>query len=94
MRKTPPIKIIVHYPQTQQGKQELAQRLADVHADAVVSAINKLDCPQAGLPPQAKAGPAASCDRHHQGDLSTQKVCRSRALKPCVPERKLFGTIP
>ena len=40
MRKTPPIKIIVHYPQTQQGKQELAQRLADVHADAVVSAIN------------------------------------------------------
>lgn len=45
MRKTPPIKIIVHYPQTQQGKQELAQRLADVHADAVVSTINKLDCP-------------------------------------------------
>ena len=45
MRKTPPIKIIVHYPQTQQGQQELAQRLADVHADAVVSAINKLDCP-------------------------------------------------
>ena len=45
MRKTPPIKIIVHYPQTKQGKQELAQRLADVHADAVVSAINKLDCP-------------------------------------------------
>ena len=41
MRKTPPIKIIVHYPQTQQGKQELA----DVHADAVVSTINKLDCP-------------------------------------------------
>ena len=48
MRKTPPIKIIVHYPQTQQGKQELAQRLADVHADAVVSAINKLDCPPDG----------------------------------------------
>ena len=42
MRKTPPIKIIVHYPQTRQGKQELAQRLADVHADAVVSAINKV----------------------------------------------------
>ena len=33
MRKTPPIKIIVHYPQTQQGN------------DAVVSTINKLDCP-------------------------------------------------
>ena len=45
MRKALPIKIIVHYPQTQQGMQELAQRLADVHADAVVSAINKLDCP-------------------------------------------------
>src|SRR5699024_12490483 len=46
------------------------------------------------ISPQAKAGPAASRDRHHQGDLSAQKVCRSRALKQCVPERKLFGTIP
>ena len=45
MRKTPPIKIIVPYPQPQQGNQELAQRLPDVHADAVVSTINKLDCP-------------------------------------------------
>ena len=89
MRKTPPIKIIVHYPQTQQGKQELAQRLADVHADAVVSAINKLDCPL-----KQKLDLLQAVIDTTRGGLSAQKVCRSRPLKPCVPERKLFGTIP
>lgn len=59
MRKTPPIKIIVHYPQTRQGKQELAQRLADVHADAVVSTINKLDCP-----PDVKIGTTNFCKKN------------------------------
>ena len=45
VRKTPYIKLVVHYPQTEQGRLELTQRLADVHADAVVAAINRLDCP-------------------------------------------------
>ena len=65
MRKTPPIKIIVHYPQTQQGKQELAQRLADVHADAVVSAINKLDCP-----PDVKIGTTNFCKKNKPHKIS------------------------
>ena len=65
MRKTPPIKIIVHYPQTQQGKQELAQRLADVHADAVVSTINKLDCP-----PDVKIGTTNFCKKNKPHKIS------------------------
>ena len=65
MRKTPPIKSIVHYPQPRQGKQELAQRLADVHADAVVSAINKLDCP-----PDVKIGTTNFCKKNKPHKIS------------------------
>lgn len=45
MRKSAPIKLIVHYPTTEEGKLELAGRVADVHAGFVVNTINKLDCP-------------------------------------------------
>ena len=45
MRTSAPIKVIVHYPKTEEGKQELARRVADVHADFVISSINKLNCP-------------------------------------------------
>ena len=79
MRKTPPIKIIVHYPQTQQGKQELAQRLADVHADAVVSAINKLDCP-----PDVKIGTTNFC----------KKISRIRFPMVLNHPETLYGDYP
>lgn len=45
MRTRAPIKVIVHYPQTETGRQELSRRVAEVHADFVVSSINKLNCP-------------------------------------------------
>lgn len=45
MRKSAPIKVIVHYPTTEEGKRELAGRVAEVHAGFVVHTINKLDCP-------------------------------------------------
>lgn len=45
MSRSVPIRMIVHYPQTQEGRQELARRAAEVHADAVVRRINKLNCP-------------------------------------------------
>ena len=46
MRTSAPIKVIVHYPKTEEGRQELGpRRVADVHADFVISSINKLDCP-------------------------------------------------
>lgn len=45
MRTSAPIKVIVHYPTTEEGWQELSRRVAEVHADFVVSSINKLNCP-------------------------------------------------
>ena len=37
--------MIVYYPQTEEGKRELARRVAGVHADMVHQYINKLNCP-------------------------------------------------
>jgi len=43
-RKSVPIQVIVHYPETEEGKRELADRVAAVHADAVDQSIRDLDC--------------------------------------------------
>ena len=45
MRTSAPIKLIVHVPTTEEGKRELARRVADVHADFVLHTIGKLKCP-------------------------------------------------
>ena len=37
--------MIVHYPKTEAGKRELAERVADVHASLVNQTIKKLNCP-------------------------------------------------
>ena len=39
------INVILHLPSSQEGKNELAQRIASVHADAVLHQIKKMDCP-------------------------------------------------
>lgn len=44
-RKSVSIKIIVHEPKTEEGKRELAQRVAGVHADIVHHTMNQLHCP-------------------------------------------------
>ena len=44
-RKSAPINVIVHYPKTEKGKRELAERAAGVHADMVNRYIQKLNCP-------------------------------------------------
>ena len=44
MRTSAPIRVIMHYPKTEEGKQELAKRVSDVHADFVITTINKLKC--------------------------------------------------
>jgi hypothetical protein len=36
--------IIVHYPTDEKGREELAKRVASVHADATVEYIKKLTC--------------------------------------------------
>ena len=40
-----PITIVVHRPRTPQTQQELAARVAAVHAQAVTGYIRRLDCP-------------------------------------------------
>ena len=44
MRTSPPIQLVVHFPQTEDGRQELARRVADVHASFVISTIRNLNC--------------------------------------------------
>ena len=45
MKNSVPIQVIVHFPNTEEGKRELAQRISQVHADFVISTIDKLNCP-------------------------------------------------
>ena len=40
-----PINVIVYYPKTEQGKRELAERVAGIHADMANQYIKKLNCP-------------------------------------------------
>ena len=44
-KKCAPINIVVHYPKTEEGKRELARRVATVHADMVNEYLRKLNCP-------------------------------------------------
>ena len=44
VKKCVPIKLIVYYPKTEEGKRELAQRVADVHAETVKQTVSKLNC--------------------------------------------------
>lgn len=40
-----PLQLRVHFPQTEEGKQELARRVAEAHADFVLDTLHGLDCP-------------------------------------------------
>lgn len=44
-RKSAPIHLIVHSPQTEEGKSELSRRTALIHADMVNHRLQGLDCP-------------------------------------------------
>lgn len=44
MRKAASINIIVHYPTTEAGRRELQRRVAEVHADAILNYVQKLNC--------------------------------------------------
>ncbi len=39
------MKLIVHYPDTDEGMAKLSRKAAAVHAEAVISYLNKLSCP-------------------------------------------------
>lgn len=44
MRTSVPIQVKMYLPQTEEGHQDLARRVAGVHADAVVEKIKNLPC--------------------------------------------------
>ncbi len=41
------MKIIVHYPEREEAKQELSKRVAIVHAQAITQKVKSLSCPLA-----------------------------------------------
>lgn len=45
IRKMTPINLIVYYPKTEEGTEELARRVSDVHAAAVNKRLKSLNCP-------------------------------------------------
>lgn len=45
IRRMAPINVIMHFPSTENGKKELARRVSDVHAAAVIQRIKELNCP-------------------------------------------------
>ena len=45
IRNMAPVNLIVYYPKTEAGKEELARRVSDVHAAAVTQRIKSLNCP-------------------------------------------------
>ena len=44
-KKSAPVNVIFYYPKTEEGQQDLAQRIASVHANFVLQYIRKLNCP-------------------------------------------------
>lgn len=40
MPKSQPFKIVMHYPQTEDGIHQLSQRVAQAHRDAVIHKVN------------------------------------------------------
>lgn len=45
MRKMAPVNVIVYYPKTEEGREYLARRVAEVHANAVIRRLKSLNCP-------------------------------------------------
>lgn len=44
MRKMAPVNVVLHLPKTEAGQQEMAMRVAEIHANAVVQRIKDLNC--------------------------------------------------
>ena len=67
MRKSAPIEVVVHYPKTEEGWEELGKRVATAHANYVIEKIERLNCPtwqklwncirQSLIPPRAPISP-------------------------------------
>ena len=44
MKRHGPVNVIFYFPKDEAGKEELAGRVAEVHADIVIRRINALNC--------------------------------------------------
>ena len=42
MRKSAPIEVVVHYPETREGWEELGKRVATAHANYVIEKIERM----------------------------------------------------
>ena len=42
MRKSAPIEVVVHYPETKEGWEELGKRVATAHANYVIEKIERM----------------------------------------------------
>jgi len=40
------LQVIVHFPKTEQGKENLKNAVADVHINALTKYVSKLNCPK------------------------------------------------
>lgn len=45
MKKAAPVPVAVHFPETEEGIRELARRVSEVYASAVIRQLNGLRCP-------------------------------------------------
>lgn len=45
MGKSAPIKVIMYYPETEKGKEELKDRVIEIFSDFVKKKIQGMDCP-------------------------------------------------
>lgn len=45
MRSMAPVNVIVYHPKTEEGKEELAKRVANIHAASVIQRLKALNCP-------------------------------------------------
>ena len=46
MRNQKPIKLLIYAPESEDGRLDLAKRVAAVHADTVSARIRELNCPK------------------------------------------------
>ena len=72
MRKSAPIEVVVHYPKTKEGWDELGKRVATAHANYVIEKIDRLNSHM------AEARIAAGGDRYYQRNLQTQGTPKAR----------------
>lgn len=74
MKKHGPVNVIFYYPKTEAGKEELARRVAEVHADAVIRRIKELNCPTSQKLDLLDAVIATAKERAAQKEEPRQKI--------------------